>query len=196
MERSGKDMEFVQPIRDKKKIEDMKKWLIAQSPRDHLMFVLGINSGLRISDILKMKVADVITEKRKPQADYELREQKTGKTKKFPFGKNVQKAIETFLSDFQGDREDYLFSSRKGENQPITRQHAWRIINEAARSVGIQDKIGTHTLRKTFGYHAYKSGTDITPLQQIFNHSAPSVTLRYIGIQQDDIDQVIINLNL
>jgi integrase len=86
-------MEFVQPIRDKKKIEDMKKWLIAQSPRDHLLFVLGINSGLRISDILKMKVEEVITEKGKPQASYELREQKTGKTKKFPFGKNVQNSI-------------------------------------------------------------------------------------------------------
>jgi site-specific recombinase XerD len=189
-------MEFVQPIRDKKKIEDMKKWLLAQTPRDYLLFVLGINSGLRISDILKMKIWDVMTEKGKPQASYELREQKTGKTKRFPFGKNVQKAIEAFLSGFQGNREDYLFTSRKGENKPITRQHAWRIMNRAARAVGIQDKIGTHTLRKTFGYHAYRAGTDITLLQQIFNHSAPSITLRYIGIQQDDIDQVIINLNL
>jgi integrase len=117
-------MEFVQPIREKKKIEDMKKWLIAQSPRDHLLFVLGINSSLRISDILKMKVEDVFTENGKPQTSYELREQKTGKTKKFPFGKNVQKAIEAFLNDFQGNRKDYLFPSRKGKNTPITRQHA------------------------------------------------------------------------
>lgn len=189
-------MEFVQPIREKKKIEDMKKWLLAQSPRDHLLFVLGINSGLRIGDILNMKVGDVLTEKGKPQPYYELREQKTGKTKKFPFGKNVQKAIQLFLDDYQGNLGDYLFQSRKGENRPITRQHAWRIMNEAARAVGIQEKIGTHTLRKTMGYHAYKAGTDITLLQQIFNHSAPSITLRYIGIVQDDIDNVIISLNL
>ena len=77
--------------------------------------------------------------------------------------------------------EDYVFRSRKGGG-PISRQQAYRIINAAARSVGIKDKIGTHTLRKTFGYHAYKAGVDITLLQSIFNHSAPSTTLRYIGI--------------
>jgi site-specific recombinase XerC len=109
-------MEFVQPIRDKKKIEDMKKWLIAQSPRDHLLFVLGINSGLRISDILKMKVENVLTEKRKPQASYELWEQKTGKTKKFPFGKNVQKAIESFLRRFSGEpRGLSIFFKKRGK---------------------------------------------------------------------------------
>jgi site-specific recombinase XerD len=79
-----------------------------------------------------MKVEDVLYEKRKPQSSYQLREQKTGKTKKFPLGKNVQKAIEAFLSDFQGNREEILFTSRKGENTPITRQQAWRIINQAA----------------------------------------------------------------
>jgi site-specific recombinase XerD len=189
-------MEFVQPIRDKKKIEDMKKVLLAQSKRNHLLFVLGINSGLRIGDILRIRVEDMIDEKGKPRSFYELREQKTGKTKKFPFGKNVQKAIEVFFNEFHGSRQDYLFVSRKGENQPITRQQAWRIINQSAKAVGIPDKIGTHTLRKTFGYHAYKTGIDITLLQQIFNHSGPSVTLRYIGIVQDEIDEVIINLNL
>jgi integrase len=189
-------MELVQPIRDKKKIEAMKKVLLGQSKRDYLLFVLGINSGLRISDILKMRVCDVIDERGKPKAYYELREQKTGKVKRFPFPKNVQKAIADYLSDYDGDHERYLFVSRKGDNQPITRQHAWYIINEAARKVEITDKIGTHTLRKTFGYHAYKNGTDIVLLQQIFNHSAPSVTLRYIGITQDDIDSVVINLNL
>jgi site-specific recombinase XerD len=188
-------MEFVQPIRDKKKIEDIKKVLFAQSKRDHLLFVLGINSGLRIGDILQIRVEDVIDEKGKPRSFYELREQKTGKTKKFPFGKNVQKAIEIFFNEFQRNRKDYLFESRKGK-QPITRQQAWRIINQSARTVGIPDKIGTHTLRKTFGYHAYRTGIDITLLQQIFNHSSPSITLRYIGIVQDDIDDVIINLNL
>lgn len=188
-------MEFVQPIRDKKKIEDIKRVLFAQSKRDHLLFVLGINSGLRIGDILQIRVEDVIDEKGKPRSFYELREQKTGKTKKFPFGKNVQKAIEIFFNEFERNRQDYLFVSRKGK-QPITRQQAWRIINQSARTVGIPDKIGTHTLRKTFGYHAYRTGIDITLLQQIFNHSSPSITLRYIGIVQDDIDDVIINLNL
>lgn len=186
-------MEFVQPIRDVKKIDAMKRIL---KGRDHLLFVLGINSGLRISDILKMRVRDVIDENGKPRSFYELREQKTGKAKRFPFGKNVQKAISDYLNGYDGDMNRYLFVSRKGENQPITRQHAWLVINEAAKAVGIKDKIGTHTLRKTFGYHAYKAGTDITLLQSIFNHASPSTTLRYIGITQDDIDNVVVNLNL
>lgn len=188
-------MEFVQPIRDIKKIEAIKKILLAQSSRDHLLFVLGINGGLRISDILKLKVKDVVNEKNKPRTFYEVREQKTGKSRRLVFSKNVLKAIELFIKDHPDiDHEEYLFKSREGG--PISRQRAYQIINSAAREVGIQDKIGTHTLRKTFGYHAYKSGVDIAVIQQIFNHSAPSITLRYIGITQDDIDDVILNLNL
>jgi site-specific recombinase XerD len=92
--------------------------------------------------------------------------------------------------------QDYLFASQKGKIRPISRVHAWFVLNKAARAVGIEGRIGTHTLRKTFGYYAYKQGTDITLLQQLFNHAAPSITLRYIGITQDDIDQVYIKMNL
>ena len=88
-----------------------------------------------------------------------------------------------------------MFPSRKGSSA-IQRNQAYKILNEAARTVGIQESIGTHSMRKTFGYHAYKSGIDIALLQKIFNHSCPSVTLRYIGITQDSIDDVYLNLNL
>lgn len=84
----------------------------------------------------------------------------------------------------------------KGENQPITRIQAYRIINDACAIAKIKGAIGTHTLRKTFGYWAYKQGIDITLLMKIFNHSAPSITLRYIGITQEDINNVYVNLNL
>jgi len=94
-----------------------------------------------------------------------------------------------------GGQDECLFPSRKG-GTPITRQQAYRILNEAARAVGITDQIGTHTLRKTFGYHAYKQGADITRLQYLLNHSAPSVTLRYIGITQEELDNVYLTLNL
>ncbi|WP_075982948.1 site-specific integrase [Bacillus massilinigeriensis] len=192
-------MELVQPIRDRRKIEAIKK-VLSQNKRDVLLFNMGINSGLRISDLLKMKVSDAIDEKGRVKEGYELREQKTGKVKRFPFSKNVQKAISDYLGTYEEDMDRPLFVSRKsaadGSPKPITRQQAYQIINDAARAVGISDNIGTHTLRKTFGYHAYKAGVDIALLQQIFNHSAPSVTLRYMGILQDDMDQVIINLNL
>lgn len=192
-------MELVQPIRDKKKIEAMKK-ILSSNPRDVLLFVLGINSGLRISDLLQMCVSDVLKENGKPKDMYELRETKTGKTKRFPFPKNVQKAIVDYLGSYEGDWSRPLFISRKtdanGQAKPLSRQQAWQMMNDAAKTVGISDNIGTHTLRKTFGYHAYKAGTDLSLLQHIFNHSAPSITLRYIGIVQDDIDNVYISLNL
>ncbi|WP_025843746.1 site-specific integrase [Brevibacillus agri] len=187
-------MELVQPIRDEKKIKAMVKVLLSNK-RDLLLFILGINSGLRISDILNMKVSDVIDEKGKPKQYYELKEEKTGKYKRFPFGERIQKAIMDYLKDYNGDRDRPLFASRKG-NKAISRQQAWQILNDAAKAVGIEDNIGTHTLRKTFGYHAYRSGVDIAILQKIFNHSAPSVTMRYIGITQDEIDNVYINMNL
>ncbi len=194
-------MEYVQPIRDLKKIEAMKKILVADpyhGARNHMLFTLGINSGLRISDLLCLKIGDVITVGNKIREAISTREQKTGKAKLFPINKSVQKAIQKYLDSLATiDPEAPLFPSRKGQgSKSISRYQAWAILNQAARAVGIQEKIGTHTLRKTFGYHAYIQGNDITLLQKVFNHVTPSVTLRYIGITQDEIDQVYINLNL
>ena len=78
----------------------------------------------------------------------------------------------------------------------LLRQQAYKIINNVAKEVGIKEKIGTHTLRKTFGYHAYNKGYDIAIIQMLFNHSSPSVTLRYIGITQDNLDDVYLSLDL
>lgn len=88
-----------------------------------------------------------------------------------------------------------LFASRKG-HKPITRQQAYRILNDAARAIGIKEQIGTHSLRKTFGYHAFQAGVDITRIQTLLNHSSPSVTLAYIGITREELDAVYLNLNL
>jgi integrase len=189
-------MEFVQPIRDRKQLEAMKKILKGSSLRDYCLFVLGINSGLRISDLLNLKIGDVTDENGKVKDRITLREKKTGKAKDFPLSDSAKKAISEYLKS-RGTYEltDALFASRKG-GTPLTRQHAYRIINEAARAVGIKEQIGTHTLRKTFGYHAYQSGVDITRIQKLLNHSAPSITLAYIGITQEELDDVYLNLNL
>jgi len=189
-------MEFVQPIRDTKKIEDMKRILKARNLRDYCLFVLGINSALRIGDLLRLKIYDVIDEKGKIRDRISTREKKTSKPKDFPISSNLRKAIEEYLTS----RKDYsiyefLFTSRKGDGA-IKRQHAWYIMNEAAKAARINERIGTHTLRKTFGYHAYKRGHDITRLQKLLNHSSPSITLAYIGITQDELDNVYISLNL
>jgi len=186
-------MEFVEPIRDRKKIEAIKKVLKGSNLRDYVLFILGINSGLRVSDLLKLKTSDVLDEKGRVKDRITVREKKTGKTKTFPFSDTVIKALKEYLLGTLPDRA--LFPSRKGGG-PITRQQAYRIINDAAKMVGLKDKIGTHTLRKTFGYHAYMAGVDVTRIQSLLNHSSQKETLRYIGITQDELDDVYLNLNL
>ncbi|MEK5061888.1 tyrosine-type recombinase/integrase, partial [Paenibacillus sp. FSL H7-0326] len=91
--------------------------------------------------------------------------------------------------------DEPLFISRK-KGAPLQRTTAWTILNQAAEMVGIKENIGTHTLRKTFGYHMYKKTKDVAKLQEIFNHSAPSITLRYIGISRDEQDEAYLNFNL
>ena len=190
-------MERVEPIRDTKKIDRMKKYLKEKSTRDYCLFVLGINSGLRISDLLSLQVKDVAEDNGKLKERITITEQKTGKTKDFPISDTASKAIKEQLDAMKSkEPTSYLFPSRKGGGA-IQRYQAWRILNEAAKHSGLaDDAIGTHTMRKTFGYHAYKKGMDITIIQKLLNHSSPSITLSYIGITRDDLDNVYLNLNL
>ncbi|SDM44124.1 Phage integrase family protein [Dendrosporobacter quercicolus] len=167
----------------------MKNHLKERNIRDYLLFVLGINSGLRISDLLLLTIEDVNGKDR-----LTIREKKTGKLKDFPLSDTCKKAIREYL-DFGNTSSGWLFRSKKGD-RPISRIQAYRIINGAARIIGMQEAIGTHTLRKTFGYWAYKGGVDIIKIQKLLNHSAPSVTLSYIGITKDELDDVYVNLNL
>lgn len=171
-------MNLVQPIRSKDQIQEIKDELKKNGYRDYLLFTGGINTGLRISDLLKLKVSDV-----RDKDHIVLTEEKTGKTKRFLINGCFKSNLEGYIKNMSDD--DYLFCSRQGGNKPIDRTQAYRIINEACKKVGIKDRIGTHTLRKTFGYHHYQQFKDVALLQDIFNHSAPSVTLRYIGINDD-----------
>jgi len=191
-------MEFVQPIRDKAKIDAMKRQLRGNEfgLRDHCLFVLGINSGLRISDLLSLTIGDVVDDKGRVRDRIVLREQKTGKSKDFPISDTAAKAIREYLGIRRGGAAgEPLFLSRKGGGH-LQRAQAYKVINDAARAVGITEQIGTHTLRKTFGYHAYKDGKDVTLIQKLFNHSSPAVTLAYIGITREDLDNVYLTLNL
>jgi integrase len=181
-------MELVQPIREKEKIEQMKIELLKTGYRDYMIFVIGINTGLRISDILALKIEAV-----KNKTHINIKEQKTGKDKRFMINSYLKQDIDRYIQGMNDDK--YLFTSRKGENKPITRVQAYRILNAAADKIGLED-IGTHTLRKTFGYWHYKQYKDVAILQDIFNHSAPSITLKYIGINDDIKDQTIENFYL
>lgn len=173
-------MQRVEPIRTIQDIECIKNFLIKKKERDFLLFVLGINCGLRISDLLNLKVSDV-----KNKNFVELFEQKTGKYKRFPITPILKLVINKYILNKRD--EQWLFKSQKGESA-ISRIQAYRIIKNASVKVGLHERIGTHSLRKTFGYHFYKKTKDIALLQTILNHSHPNITMRYIGITQELID--------
>jgi integrase len=187
-------MNFVEPIRELKQIEAMKK-LLKDKPRDHLLFVIGINTAFRVSDLLELTYRDVMDEKQNLHTHFKLKETKTDKNNKVIMTKGVQKALKAYIKEnYNGDLDEYIFKSRKG-NGPIQRKSAWRIIDDAARTIGLKE-IGAHSLRKTFAYHQYKAGTDIILLQDMLNHSSPAITLRYIGITQDEKDRAVLALDL
>ena len=169
----------VQPIRNKEKIEDMK-WSLKRhcSKRDYIMFLIGINTGLRAGDLVKLKVSDVKRKKR-----IVIQEGKTNKPRTLNLT-NIYDEIQSYISTVNSE---WRFPSRKGDKH-ITTTQAYRQLNKAAAMVDIEDGIGTHTMRKTFGYWYYKQTKDVARLQKILNHSHPEVTLIYIGITAEEIE--------
>ncbi|MEW4328214.1 site-specific integrase [Rossellomorea marisflavi] len=173
----------VQPLRTIDEIEEMK-WALRRhcSERDRFLFVFGINTGLRVSDILPLRVGDV-----RGKTHVLKREKKTDKVRRFFINEGLQAEVLAYTAGMQD--EELLFPSRKGD-KAISPTQAYRAMIKAADMLDRED-IGTHTMRKTFGYHYYRRTKDIAFLQEIFNHSAPSITKRYIGITQDEIDETL-----
>ena len=197
-------MKEVQPIRDTKKIDAMKAIMKGEyNYRDLLLFVLGINTGLRISDILALKWSSFINgggRLLKSGDQLNVVEIKTKKIKSFMINKSVAEALKLYYDSLGSvNPDDPVFSSRKtadGTLQPISRIAAWQMLNRYAHMVGLDDGIGTHTLRKTFGYHLYKKGVALEYIQKMLNHSSPAITLRYIGITQEQLNDIYVDLNL
>lgn len=185
-------MNVVQPIRDLNVIAAIKQHLREKNQRDYFLFIMGINIGLRINDMLSFKVRDV-----KGKSGITLREMKTGKQKTIPINSTLRRAINEYIDGKPDD--EFLFLSRQkdkhGLSKAITREMAYRILRRAAAQFNLVE-IGCHTMRKTFGYHFYKKEKDIALLMDIFNHSEESITLRYIGINQDAINTAMSRFGL
>ena len=183
-------MKFVQPIRCQKKIEDLRKYLFS-NPRNHLLFIIGISSAYRVSDLIQLKFNHVIDEDCNVRDYFQIRESKNHKVSRILIHPNVKDIIREYVSShFNGNLDEYLFRSREGDNKPISRVTAYRILKGAADAVGIDD-VGTHSLRKTFAYHFFKNTGDIATLQNALNHDSQADTLRYIGVEHDKIDEAI-----
>ncbi|SEP17299.1 tyrosine-type recombinase/integrase [Paenibacillus sp. OV219] len=169
----------VQPIRNKQQIDDMK-WALRRhcSERDYILFLIGINTGLRVGDLVKLKVKDLRGKKR-----VVVKEGKTGKARELQLG-NIYDELNAYLGTVESE---WVFPSRKGDGA-ITPTQSYRQLKTAADFAGV-DSVGNHTLRKTFGYWMYKQTRDVAKLQRILNHSHPAITLTYIGITDEEIEQ-------
>lgn len=187
-------MNIVEPIRSENRISQIRGNLLRQdNPRDYLMFVFGINSGLRIGDILSLKLGDVKDDEGSIKEYLDIREQKTNKTRRVHFNKQIKQAIEYYIKKADAfDLDRYLFTNEKSTmNRPITRIRAYQLINRWCRDVGISHKVGGHTLRKTFGYHLRMQGISIERISSLLNHQNIKVTFRYIGINDDENKETI-----
>jgi integrase len=180
----------VQPIRDIKDIESIKK-LLSGNTRDLLLFTMGINNGLRCGDLLKLKVRDV--QDLKPCETLTVREQKTGKDNILMINKTTHKILKQFLNEMKPDDDQYLFKSRKGCGH-LTVGSVNAMVKEWCRSINIKGNYGTHSLRKTFGYiQRKKYGVGWEILCKRFNHSSPAVTMRYLGIEDKEVNGILMN---
>ncbi|MEE6451716.1 tyrosine-type recombinase/integrase [Gottfriedia acidiceleris] len=180
MNNNPNQIKDVQPIRSKEQIEDMKFSLKRHcSERDYILFLIGINTGLRVGDLLKLKVSDL-----KKKKKLNIKEGKTDKFREINLS-NIYDEVQAYVAE---NTSEWMFPSRKSD-KPISTVQAYRQLNKASEMVDITEGIGTHTLRKTFGYWYYKQTKDIYKLQAILNHSSIDITKRYIGITQEEINE-------
>lgn len=193
-------MKRVDPIRDREQIEAMKEYFKAKpqlAERDYLIFMLGLASAMRINDILHLSI-DQVWDGSRPRKVIYTRERKTGKVKQFAVSHNLEAAINDYMQtiDPATPGTHYLLPSRSGENRPLTRQQAYNILKNAAVATGTEGRISPHSMRKTWGYHAYKMKVPLPLIMEALNHSSVEETMIYLGITQDELNEVYRELNL
>jgi integrase len=197
-------MEFVEPIRDKKKISQIKNQLEgAKRYRDLLLFVVGLNTALRISDLLQLCIGNFIDDQGEIRDGFSIREEKREKRNQVVINASIRDALEKYLVAYPqaATRPDHFvfFSSRRsGPNftRPLSRVQAWRLIAEVCQSVSLSGNYGTHSLRKTWGYHARQNGVPLELIMAKLNHSNIAMTKRYLGITDDELRLLAEGLNL
>lgn len=195
-------MNFVEPIRDRKKITQIKNLLRGQRRyRDLLLFVVGINTALRISDLLCMQIGDFLDDDQHPRNRFWIQERKRRKRHEVVINNSIRESLDEFLFAYRGITdipEHYVFFHTKTNSysKPIKRGQAWKIITTICRDVGLRGNYGTHSLRKTWGYHARMQGVDLALIMHKLNHASITTTKRYLGITDDELEAVVQRLNL
>ena len=196
-------MNLAQPIKKTRDLENFKNYYKEIKPncRNRLLIILGLNTALRISDLLSLKWKDIYNFEKEGYKDHIIiTEQKTGKMSQIYINSSVLNALKDYEEHLKQNNETidsntYLFN-HSNKNMAISRSQAFRIVKEAAEYYSISGVISCHSLRKTFGYHAWKQGASPTLLVTIFNHSSFNITKRYLGIEQDDKDRIFKKIKL
>jgi len=192
-------MATTQPIRNKEQLYALKEYYLKQKPnlRNYALIVTGINTALRISDTLELKWKDVCDGSLDTFRHHiVVREHKTGKENIIAINQNVVHALAEYRDSLPSPQlSQYIFTGRRAD-APLSRYQAFRIIKQACAVLHLPENISCHSLRKTFGYHAWVAGANPIILMQIYNHSSFRITKRYLGIEQDDKDQVFLDLKL
>ena len=189
---------ITEPIKDKKELKALINCYNTKKPnlRNHCLIVLGLNTALRISDILTLKwnmLYDFGRKKFKNRIT--INEKKTGKTNIIPINKNLLICLQKLFCKIKPQANDYLFTKRTNRSQPINRTQAYRIVKKAANECNLTGNISCHSLRKTFGFFAWKQGTQPALLMAIYNHSSYNITKRYLGITQLEKDAIYMNIH-
>ena len=187
-----------QPLKELEQIQTLKQYFLERGEiRNYALIVMGLNTSLRISDILKLQWRDVYNYRTGCYKNHlTVVEKKTQKNNTVAINNAIMEALDMLRNNDLPSPELYIFTSQKGENQPITRNRAFTIIKGAADTLGFEDNISCHSLRKTFGYQAWKQGVPPALLMSIYNHSSYEITKRYLGISQDERDEVFLNIML
>ena len=180
----------VEPIRKIKDIKAISK-LTSGNPRDHLLFIMGVNNGLRAGDLVKLKVKQV--RYLKVGDTLIIKEGKTGKDNILVINKTVYKALKNFLGLVQPDDADFLFASRKGDSH-IQSQAVGKMVKKWTKAINLKGNYGAHTLRKTWGYvQRTVHGVGFEIICKRYNHSSPAITMRYLGIQDKEVHSTLMN---
>jgi integrase len=183
----------VQPVKDRDKLNQMIQFLeLKGNKRDVLLLKFGLNTGLRINDILRLKVKHLFDSNGNLNEYLDLFESKTikrrnRKLKQIKLNSIIRPELISYVQYYELESEDWIFFSLREPLNPLDRVRAWTILKEAATSAGVA-KFGTHSMRKTLAYNVYSETKDLALVMRLLNHNDPDHTLRYIGVVQHDLD--------
>ena len=192
-------MGTTQPIRDRQELQNFSTYYKDEKPnlRNNALVVLGLNTALRISDLLHLRWNDLYDFEKLCFRDHLLiKEQKTGKRNRIAINEKAREAMEMYFNERNPEADEFIFSKRTNPYKPLSRSQAYRIIKDDANHTTSEEAVSCHSLRKTFGYFAWQEGVQPALLMDVFNHSSYAITKRYLGIEQDEKDLVYLNLNI